>query len=576
MAFSPDGTWVLSGSKDKTIRRWSSIVSGPSSIPFERGEKITALALCAEGRSVYVSKFPDLRSGFSTKDHNLSSEWRDCESGELLPYSPKQSTYCQCQGALSQCVVTWQGPGRNVGVDSDKILAHSIDGRFSYKFSGNMLIQRYDKETGESAYIKIGSKPQRIMVLSRGAYFALTVTETVKISQPPPVDGVESSKTEYYYETFELWELGTQKRVSKWEVATSSSLKELVVTAALSPDGRWAVVSDKFSNIFIKCATGGKNIMQYRLTFSPTIINWSSKDESLIIMAMKDGSVSAWRFDHAKLTLNLRWRSKPWGLQANHCGLVNAHGLNDHQGQVFSQKGAAVQVSAKPSEDYINSDGEEKAGALTQRKDFQPYDPNNINKRRSLFDATRIVDSKYWVVSIVRPKEGDERLHGFLILESVENDFYRVRRIDFFLDKRQQAISNASGNGGCSGDVFGRALIEIANKDLADLPHLVSQCSAKSSTITPAEGLELLNNIHEDQKKKISYCLMGSGSQYRMFRMSETVEHYNCMSWCIRQLEGIKIYNLAERSWIDGIVSYPPWIVPDDKEQNSNQKCLTM
>jgi WD40 repeat protein len=291
-----------------------------------------------------------------------------------------------------------------------------------------------------------------------------------------------------------------------------------------------------------------------------------------IIMGMKDGSISGWAFKATAASLILVWRSKPWGLLANECQLLGVHGLSEQHTRVFLNKGSVVKVSSKPSD-----------GVLMQRNHFQPF--NAYLPPRSVFDPLFIVRPEAWVVSIVRRKRADAGRHAFIILESIEDGYYRLRRIDFLLEQRHRMISQDSLSGQVGPDIFGQALIEVADKSIFDMQSLVVQCCALSSGVSREMGIQLLRNIENDQKAKIGYCLMGAGSLYRMFRMKDAVEHHNCWSWSKNHLETIGV-NLLNKTWIDGVLDYPPLTAEEDQMRNthnpgdsepvSGSKCLLM
>ena len=119
--------------------------------------------------------------------------------------------------------------------------------------------------------------------------------------------------------------------------------------------------------------------------------------------------------------------------------------------------------------------------------------------------------------------------------------------------------------------MFGQGLIEIADKSLFDMQSLVGQCCARTRGITAEAGRKLLENIHQDQKEKLGYCLMGSSSLYRMFRMKEAQEHHNCISWCEKHLENIGITDITNQSWIQGVVDNTKWLIPDDRPNEAKK-----
>lgn len=108
--------------------------------------------------------------------------------------------------------------------------------------------------------------------------------------------------------------------------------------------------------------------------------------------------------------------------------MVGGHGLSGQLQQVFSQKGAKVQVSSKPSEETIK-----------ERNLWISYDSKGHN--RSIFDDSFIIRPSNWVITVARHKLGARAQHTFMIMESIEEmgpgkSYYRIRRFDFYLELR--------------------------------------------------------------------------------------------------------------------------------------------
>ena len=358
-------------------------------------------------------------------------------------------------------------------------------------------------------------------------------------------------------------------------MATWQGHSDSVTALALSPDGRWALSGSSDKTIIIWQTLTGKILQKYSFNYYVNSIKWSPHNPALIMMGMEDGSVSAWTFFSDTASLQLRWRTHPWGLNAQESQLLGVYGMPESQQQVLIQKGGVVQVSAKSSENRIGADGKLIKGIISQREAWQSYDASNPPK--SLFDPIIVIREHAWAISIVRKKvwnkiaeKSDPTRHAFMLLESVEEGYYRIRRIDFVLEQRHQQLPQDPATG-VTADMFGQGLIEIADKSLFDMQSLVGQCCARTRGITAEAGRKLLENIHKDQKEKIGYCLMGSSSLYRMFRMKEAQEHHNCISWCEKHLEKIGITDITNQSWIQGVVDNTKWLIPDDRPNEAKK-----
>ncbi len=334
-------------------------------------------------------------------------------------------------------------------------------------------------------------------------------------------------------------------------------------SVALSPDGKWLISGGEDRQVIVWESATGKKRSWYAFSLCIDSIAWAIQD-NFVVIGMNDGSVSAWSFKPEMGTLSLLWRTNSWILNANHCNVISGYGLAENFQQLLLNKGANVQISSKRSENI-----------LAQREQFMPFDPDH--PPQCLFDSTTTIRPEAWAISIVRKKvwdkakeKDDPTQHAFLILESVEDGNYRVRRIDFVLEKRHHYIQDERTTGRKIG-VFGQGLIEVANKSLFDLQSLAPHCCALSQGILPGQGRQLLENIRYAQSQRIGYSITGAGNMYRIFRMKEATVHHNCLSWCEEQLQLIGV-KLTKPRWNDGIVNNPRSKMPDKTSKPTSTK----
>ncbi len=557
VAFSPDGTWALSGSKDMTIGRWRLDVAGG---PILEGNQklnigmknissgVKAIGVCSEGRTLCI-----------LNEHSQKIDVLDCISGDIieheLPSIPLNPNY----------LLRWQSAGLH-REDLKRDLRVSTDGRYSYTRSGKLTIEKRNLVTDERTSLRIDQIEMekklsldrdasffkmmfsddhrfniefgRILVLSQDGTFVLTVADYERNKGGGRVPLRRES-----YEAFFVFKLETQECVAVWDHRTGCLQEKPTNTCALSPDGKWAIMGRKDSSIRIESTIENHKLIpeQIRLTAVITIINWSSNDPSLIVMAMEDGSVSAWRFEIKPSVrfgdvpeLHLRWQSKPWGLQVERCILSDLHGLSEQQYNVLKNKGA----------DIVSCSTISSAAVIEAKKSLTPF-VIDVTKR-SIFDNAFIQRPEFMVITVVRPPAS---VHASLIIESIEEvkpneRYYRIRKIGYYLELRHFVLPKDAKEPK-SKDNFGQGLIRIVDLSFEDAQSLADLSFHRSERVDFDTGSRLLRAINEDRGQRLAYCKMGSSKLYSFFTPSNYKEHYNCLSWIRKHLEAVEI-NLVE------------------------------
>ncbi len=511
IVINEDDTWALTGSLDGTIKRWK-IVTGECLATWE-GHK---------GRIKTISLGPDESWVLTGSSDGSIRRWETLTGKSLLP-----------------------NQGHNKRITSLKL---SADKNWVFSDSDDGTCKRWQMTTGNCVETFEGRVPldaesqDFLNSLNRlkADYSSVALSLVGNLALAGKINGV-----------IDLLDFTNQELIATWQ-----GHNEIITAITFNHDGSLALSADNNGKVILWQVKVGKIIAACSLSNPVTVMKWFSGDPDFILMGMDDGTLSSWSFQARSKTMRLIWRSKPWDLQANNSKLLGVYGLSQQQQVALAQKGVQVQVSSKSSEEV-----------LAHRQAQLHYDSKK--PPQSLFDSSIHVLPEAWVISIARRKMGIAERHAFLLLESIEDGYYRIRRIDFVLELRHQMLPKDS-IAPRKVDRFGQGLIEIAEKSHFDIQSLVGQCCARSSGITPKQGLKLLENIRTDQSQRLGYCLMGTGSMYRMFRMREVTEQHNCLSWCEKHLEEIGV-NLIQRKWIDGIVNYPPARLRDDKDIEANK-----
>jgi hypothetical protein len=227
---------------------------------------------------------------------------------------------------------------------------------------------------------------------------------------------------------------------------------------------------------------------------------------------------------------------------ANDCSLLNVHGLTHEQRNLLVDLGSHVQISTRPS-----------AALIIQPNQLTLI--NNDKTARGAFKGHHLLSHDVWLLTVARRRSGLGQEHAFLVLESIENGYHRIRRIDFLLELRYSELAEGETQPKVS-NLFGQGLIEIMDKSLQDIHAIAPECNYCCYNITLDQGIQILKAIYDDKSKRLAYCTLGCGGLYRLFTHREAVEHHNSVSWIRKHLEAIGIDIIPSR-WTDSMIEIP-------------------
>lgn len=552
IAISNNQNWLLSGSNDNTIKKWNYLTGDCLATWTGHNARITAIVISR-----------DATQAFSISKDKFLCIW-DCASGQLIsqrklpchgPFvtdSHQNWAYLGNASSLSR-IDAWLGQHHenwNINV---------FDSGYDFlvnKFKWKTMKKRNGEKSNSIQYkirsIAITSDGLRVFSGGKDRILRLWDCKIGKNAQ-----FWSDSKIDKFYKllisTDDRWLLSGHRfgQTAKWDCATGKCLviwhdhKDDISAIALSPDNLWAISCDKAMQVIIRRTDNGNIYQRFDFGSVVTTVTWVNKDIDSLLIGMSDGSVSCWTFSSHNASLRLRWRTKSWPMHVKGCSLLGVHGLSEEQLDAFKLNHAIVQQSSKSSEDLKQPNGTVKKGILSQREEAIPYNPTKAFY--SVFDSSIKLTPSDAVITLARRQSGDGDQHAFMILESIENNHYHARRIDFVLDTRHSANQMGSSQ---SIHFFGKGLIEVADKAYDDVKLLAEYCYFKVSKITSQQSLELLQNINEDMATLLSYAKPGDSDIYRIFRLKGAVEQHNCLSWCERHLEKIKVH-LTAKTWVD-------------------------
>lgn len=580
VAISPDSTWALSTSNDYTLKRWDfnagkCVRTWPS---YQRCYR--SVAISPDGTWAFATNRSEIKSwDMHSIEHNNSQNDQDYEK-----YQKASLWLLAINYNLNQLLLGSMNDNTLKVVNltnGEKIATYKVVNKYYHNLHEKIpqtLFANYSEATIKNWNITSTKRTSKVILdtcwaLSPSENGTITSRDfetgdctgiweghTVETNSISP-DGKWKLRIGAEHFTIEKVDCQSNQVLAIWRGHRSYR-----AIFTISPDGLWVISASEANTVMIWNASNGKLLKEYTFPNRVDKLYWSQKNPRLVIMGIDEDKIIAWLFNTESATLSLLWRTTTWDLNLENAELLGVYGLKEREQRLFTQKGAKVQVSAKSSEDQFTNEGKKK-GILTLREEWHPYDSKN--PPHSIFDKAILIRPLGWAASIVRRKRGEGRIHAFILLESIEENYYHIRRIDFFLEQRHQ-LSYQDQSSGQTNTLFGLGLIEITDISLFDAQSLVQQCCARTVGITAQKGMQLIKNIREDQNDKIGYCLMGSGSLYRMFRMKEATEHHNCMSWCEKHLSAIGVTDLAQRHWLEEVVQYTPWQVPEHSQSSAN------
>ena len=297
VAFSPDGKYVVSGSKDKTLRLWEVASGKPVGAPWQGHEHLVEAVAFSPDSKYVVSGSADstLRLWEVASGKPVGAPWQGHEAAvEAVAFSPdgkyvvsgSDSTLCLWEVASGKAIgVPWQGHEGLVKV------AFSPDGKYVVS-GGTDTLRLWEVASGkpvgapwqghEHRVEAVAFSPDGKYVVSGGMDSTLRLWE-VASGKPvgAPWQGHENQVNTVAFSpdgkyvvsggwdsTLRLWEVASGKPVgAPWQ-----GHENQVNTVAFSPDGKYVVSGGMDSTLRLWKVASGKSIS----------VPWQG-DESLVI-----------------------------------------------------------------------------------------------------------------------------------------------------------------------------------------------------------------------------------------------------------------------------------------------------
>jgi hypothetical protein len=147
---------------------------------------------------------------------------------------------------------------------------------------------------------------------------------------------------------------------------------------------------------------------------------------------------------------------------------------------------------------------------------FQPVDARQ--PPRSIVDPSHIVIPDYYLVTIACGKIEQTKNHIFLILESIEQQYYTFRRIDLINSSAMDMIHAHSAGAG----VVEGGSQKHNTKSLAEIQSMIDEYTMESASITAEHGAKLQAKIEEENQRRLNPTPITNGTGPGLFSKSRS------------------------------------------------------
>jgi WD40 repeat protein len=494
MAISPDGSRIVSGSQDETLRVWDSdnaqclhvlvghsapiySVSYSSSFIISSSQNETAKLWDTSGQCVHTLPTPEFKN--------------PREGGSLKP-SQILSGISSADGSLYA-----------VGTQYDSIHLWDIENKkFLKKFKKNMLLQQI-------SFFDI-----ECLAISADSRFIISGNTNIGWNR---VDVVS------------LWNVATGECEQRFFGHTKN-----VTSVCYWPNEKWILSGSRDNTIKVWDIASGKCLSSKDLQSAVNSI--ACIGASQLVVGLVD-SLRIYRVDdQGQLYLQHYISQLPIPLSADNLVLNNTYGLlreysdvnpsnkenieeETSAAKLLKQLGAIGNLSRKSCADIL----EIRAKAIRYKN--RPITP--LLKVPGFL----LIPGGNAFIALCYDKMSENPLHAFLLMESIEEGYYRIRRIDAFIDERAKKSKTLGRTW------KGKVHIEETVKTLTDTCELLRTCQYKAFAMSPEQAEKLLRKVAEEIKNPPPYLLMGNHAFFRPLTGFE--KGHNCITWCEEKLKQI-------------------------------------
>jgi WD40 repeat protein len=527
VAVFPDGQWFISGGQDSTIKKWSTSNWECLQTFIGHSQSVTCVAISPdESRLVSGSEDETLRVwdsnnaqclqiliGHSAPINNV------CYSSNGI-ISSSRNEMINLWDANGLCVVTMSTPEYRDLRNQLRFLripsGVSSDGSLHAAGTASGRIYLWDIASGRINLFKESTKFHQLSFIECLAFSAdkkFIVSGSINTRMKPIVS---------------LWDLNKGNCVRRFFGHT-----EVITCICYWFYDKWVISGSRDKTIKVWDIASGKCFSSKDLQSEVNSIA-CIKDTSQLVVGLVD-SLRIYHVDDQGQFFLLYYISQaPISLSADNLMLNNTYGLlheySDTSDKVIieetlaakllKQLGAIGNLSRKSCEDILKI----RAKAIPYNDPITPlliipgFSPMLSPNGNSF-------------IALCYDKMSENPLHAFLLMESIEEGYYRIRRIDAFIDER----ANKSKILGKTWK--GKVHIEVVDKTLTDTCELLKTCQYKAFAMNPEQTKQLLTTVAQEIKNPPSYLLMGNHAFFRPLTGFD--KGHNCITWCEEKLKQI-------------------------------------
>jgi WD40 repeat protein len=527
--------WFISGGQDKTIKKWS-ISNWQCSQTFRGHEgSVTCVAISPDGsrivsgsldKTLRVWNANNAQCLYTLAGHSASIDSVSYSSTGII-ISSSRIEPAKLWDADGQCVGTLQIPEFKNPRKHDRVILSKIpcgissNRRLYAMATEDNMIYLWNTENGK--HVKTFNDYDTQFFQASTLHFScLAFSADNKFIASGNVNKLWTHSF-----VVSLWNIRTGDCVQKFIGHT-----KMVTCVCYWPNGKWVLSGSLDNTIKVWDIASGDCLSSKDLHNTVNSITWIGAWR--LVVGLQDSLRIYHVDDQGQLCLLHYISQTPILLSADNLVLNNTYGLlheyRDTEGKVCIEETLAAKLlkrlggigslSRKSCEDILKI----RAKAIPYKGPITPL--------LIIPDCSPMLSPNgNSCIALCYDKMSENPLHAFLLMESIEEGYYRIRRIDAFIDER----ANKSEALGMAWK--GKVHIEETVKTLTDTCELLRTCQYRAFLMGPEQAEKLLTTVAEEIKNPPPYLLMGNHAFFRP--LTDFKKGNNCITWCEEKLKQI-------------------------------------